>query len=239
MKSVYIEQSCGLGDILFLCKAVCKLHDKYKCDIIWPVIHDYMWISDYIKYPFIKFVDISTDFDYKNIILKSKYSSLIQNDVLFVPFNNAEFSCGGSVMEGKYKFINEDYSDWAKYLIYERNKEKENTLFYDVLKLSDDIKYTFINRMYHSCPNIKICDSITPPHNMPFIEMSNIQGFTLFDWCKVFERASNIITIDTSLQYILETLKLNVTEYTCFLRYGKNTHDQIKNLFTMYTINYI
>ena len=65
-----------------------------------------------------------------------------------------------------------------------------------------------------------------------FIEMSILEGFTIFDWCKVFENMKSIITVDTSLMYIIEKLDLkNKTDFLCITR-SLNTEEDIKELFT-------
>jgi hypothetical protein len=41
------------------------------------------------------------------------------------------------------------------------------------------------------------------------VEMRMIEGFNLFDWCMVLEKALAIYTVETSICYLIE--KLNVT----------------------------
>ena len=55
------------------------------------------------------------------------------------------------------------------------------------------------------------------------VKVSFIDGFTLFDWCKVIERASNIFTVDTALLFLIEKLTLNSKELHMWARFDDYT----------------
>ena len=58
-----------------------------------------------------------------------------------------------------------------------------------------------------------------------------LEGFTIFDWCKIIENASKISIIDTSLNYIIEKIDIKTDNLTCYCRQGEYTYNQISPLF--------
>jgi hypothetical protein len=114
-------------------------------------------------------------------------------------------------MDAKYKLVGLDYDDWADYFKFERNIEKENNLYYNILGLEDGSEYSFISKNYGSPPDMQQLN-ISSNNSLKEINMVPIDGFTLFDWCKVIENASEIKTVDSSINFIIDKLNLNTTE---------------------------
>lgn len=56
--------------------------------------------------------------------------------------------------------------------------------------------------------------------NIKVIEISLIGDKTLFDWCKVIENATEIHTVDTSINYVIETLNLKAVELNIYPRHS-------------------
>lgn len=216
-KICLIYQPCGLGDILFIQK-ICKEWKSKGFEIILPVVYELEWLNNYIDgVSFISWDDKDNKLTHLDTLpshvsfpYKEKYN----------PYGKLEFSDDfvylnfftppqGRVMEFKYRLLNMDYSDWADYLTFNRNIEKENELFYNVLGLKDGDDYVFINRNYQTRPNVLTFDRISNNpsnyNNKKIVELSILDGFTLFDWCKVLENASEIHMIETSLNYMLES----------------------------------
>ena len=65
MKICLIRQPAGLGDILFCQKIAKRIIEKYNLDIIWPVIPQFEWISQYLSSDRITFVSTESDFTKK------------------------------------------------------------------------------------------------------------------------------------------------------------------------------
>jgi hypothetical protein len=63
------------------------------------------------------------------------------------------------------------------------------------------------------------------------INMNYIEGFNIFDWAKVIEKARGIVTVDTCIQYMIENLNCQSEFYFCYPRNGSNTLNQIKDLY--------
>ena len=92
-----------------------------------------------------------------------------------------------------------------------------------------DINFVFINNLY----NTDIRDSKFISHDqfdLPVVELQIIEGFTLFDWCKVLEKAKKIYTVNTSINYIIDVLNTSCDEYVIYA-HDDNNKSQIDYLF--------
>jgi|694.fasta_scaffold138673_2 hypothetical protein len=217
MKTCVIRQPAGLGDIFFCQKIAKKIQDQ-GYEIIWPVIPEFLWIKNYIDG--IVFCDINEQrpFEYDIIF------SLEDADKLFPNI---------SVMEAKYKLADLRWDNWCDHFKFNRNVDgKEDALFYDVLKLTDNSKYALKNSHFASPPHEQICEAARQANvnGLQEICMSNIVGFTLLDWSKVIERAQTIHTVETSINYIIE--KVNTTnDLHMYSKWNPANFFHIKNLF--------
>ncbi len=225
-KICLINQPAGIGDI-FYSLGIARHYQKLGYRIIWPVVKEILWLKDYIDG--IEFCDWKGEFEKKD-----QYTERIQkftDDFVYLPINVSNEVIGGLTMPSKYHYAYVNPSTWLENFKWNRNIEKENRLYYNVLCLKDNEEYVFVNQNY-----------VTPPRTEKFsmgfqtedktIEMGYIEGYTVFDWYKVIENASGIVTIDTCIQYMMETMSnLKAQFYYCYLRNGIHTHVQIKDLF--------
>ena len=217
MKKCIIRQPAGIGDIFACQKIGLKIAQKYKIPVIWPVIKEYAYIKDYIKND-ITFIDENEEFEFKNLYLNS--TSLIDNnEVMFIPLHgdlqHNNMDC--KIYEKKYKRLGLSLDDWINYFNFERNLERENHLYYNILKLKDGEKYNLINRMYGSPPN-SIIANFDFPKDIKYVELDYHNGITVFDWCKVLENANNIYTTDTCYILLAEKLNLKCEKLNIFSR---------------------
>ena len=110
---------------------------------------------------------------------------------------------------------NMDNDDWAKFFYFERNVDKENDLYYNVLGLTDDSEFVFISNLYNT--DIRDSKFISPEQfDLPVVELQILDGFTLFDLCKVLEKAKKIHTVNTSINYIIDVLDTSCDEYIIY-----------------------
>jgi hypothetical protein len=206
MNQIIIRQPAGLGDIFFTQKIAHILHQYYNCNIVWPVIKEFIWIKDYLKIPFIEFINEEYDFVDKDA-LKNDVSYIFEwGNSMVIPLQRADLVFTGSVMHAKYKLVDLDFYDWVDYFLFSRNIERENYLYYDVLGLKDGEEYIFVNKNFASPPNNLSIKNIEYSKNIKTIEMDFLGFDNLFDWCKVIENAKEIYTVETSICYILEKL---------------------------------
>jgi hypothetical protein len=240
IKTILIKQPAGLGDIFFCQKIAYALYDKYKCNIIWPVIPEFIWIKEYIQVPFIQFVDIESNFLFKEAFDNINDVSYIFSlqDCLIIPLQRADWTIPGSVMEAKYKLIGLEFDDWVNYFTIKRNLERENNLYFNILGLKEDEEYVFVNKNFASPPNTKKITNINYPDNKKIIEMQFIPGDNIFDWLKVIENASEIYTVETSICYFIEKLNCKSKQINLYSRDKKPNFDYIKNIFNKNYIYY-
>jgi hypothetical protein len=107
-------------------------------------------------------------------------------------------------MQSKYNLIHLDHNEWKK-LHWYRNTNKENNLYYNVLNLKDDSKYTLFNK-YYADPRLGLSINTICKSNNKVINLDYIDRYTLLDWAKVIENASEIHTVQTSILFMIEVL---------------------------------
>ena len=222
-KKCIVKQPAGLGDILQCLYIAERIIEKYQCDIIWPVITQYNFISNYIKRDHLVFVDESENFPYKDIY-KSNYLYTINDDnCMYIPLQSADQLYPDELIAvSKYKMMGLDIDNWNKSSHFIRDKNKEDSLYYDILKLQDDTEYVLVNSLYASPPNSMHIDNIkTSGKYDQVVELSYISGYNPFDWCKVMEQASEIHTADTCYTFLLEALSLSTSDVNIYSRCRK------------------
>ena len=197
--------------------------------VVYPVLPQLLYIRDYIQYPNLKFIDANDDFENKYLYMSNNNMPIEIGDYHYLPFEHACSVHSGCVIRAKYSLIEMDWRDWSDWLMFSRNYEKENELFYNKLKLEDNTNYNLVNKLYGTLPGSFIKQEVKPNNNLQNIEVQYIDGFTIFDWCKVIERASNIFTVDTALLFLIEKLTLNSKELHMWARF--NDYTSITGLF--------
>jgi len=228
-KTCLIRQPAGIGDILFCQKIAKTIQEEtdYK-KIIWPVSPEYHYLRDYLIVDDVEFPLETENFPYKDVYNSGNLYMVQTDDFLYVPLHTCDqieryCKCHNNVRAHghmKYNFCNIEYTNWKDYFNIKRNYKKENELF-DKLKLDVDEPYNFINNHYGTFPNYTTVE-ITPNNNFRNVYMDFIEGFSLFDWCKVFEHAKEIHTMECGVWYILDKLELkNVFIYS---KYGNHNN---------------
>lgn len=238
-KICLIQQECGIGDILF-CQGIANYYLNSGYRVIWPITKHITEIIPYLNSN-IEFYNNEEDFPLKEWFFTLYESKKITEDKdgnIFLPLGYSSHIIEpyrSQIMQSKYSLCGLDWSVWKENLNIKRNFEKENKLFYDVLQLKDDEKFIFLNQIYCTQPSVIKKDLLKyidlNQTKTKICELRFIEGYTLFDWSRVFEKMSAIVTVDTSLMYILEKLNLeNTSDYICFTR-NRETESEIKNLF--------
>lgn len=222
MKTCLIRQPAGLGDIFFTLKIAKKIIQGNIADIVyWPVIPDFLFIKDYIKHDKLIFCNINDDFPYKNVYEEDQRKIIHQPDFLYIPLQRADEINGDLILKAKYNIIDAKWGDWYNFFTYDRNIQKEDELYYDILKLTDGEKYTLVSTSYGSPPDTKTAHVEIPKDKTRVVFIDNKKDFTVFDWCKVFENATSIYLVDTCFTYICETLNLKTTDLHLYSRTPK------------------
>jgi hypothetical protein len=240
-----IYQSLGIGDVFF-CQGIGKHYLEKGYRVIWPLASHVMYLKDYINSPGIEFVDVASDFPGKEKYMTqyndpwALHPMSTDGDFVFLSLSNAQFRVSNSsLMISKYELVGLDFNIWRDKFNFTRNIERENNLYYNILGLKDDESYVFLNKKYGTPPHY---------HEAPFhidteskiVEMQFIPGDNLFDWLKVIENASMVVTVDTSYQYLMEKMDtLKSTDFYCYPRSGKEDWIPIiDRIFTQVKWNY-
>jgi hypothetical protein len=230
MKTCFIKQPAGLGDILFCQKIAAKIKEK-GYQIVWPVANIYSYLNEYITG--INFDDISNYGWFNECgtnIIK------LQNDDIYVPLQDGDkHFLNESLMLSKYKFVNVDYSDWHKYLNISRNFDREQKLK-NYLNIKPGSEYDVICNTYGTPPTTVECDymnnhlqNIKLPRRT--IKMFNSVEYNVFDWIGVLESSNTIYTTDTCFVYLIDALNLGQQLYM-YSRYTPPNFMHIKECVT-------
>tara|TARA_Y100000310_G_C20704363_1_gene833733 strand:+ start:27052 stop:27825 length:774 start_codon:yes stop_codon:yes gene_type:complete len=225
----FIKTLAGLGDIIYSHKIGYVYHEK-GYDVIWPIAPIYLdLMNKYVDSPF-KYCTIQEAEE----MLPESHKGLFkddfcgkefihEDDFAFLPLHTADASAPymrHRIMFCKYAAIAQasetiDPSDWHKYFNVKRDREREESL-YSELGLDEDSKYALVNRNFGTQGASRRCPF---PLNtsLPIIEFGFIENFSIFDWFKVIENATEIHSVDTVLHYFIDienllTLKANKME---------------------------
>jgi len=230
MKPCVIKQPAGIGDVFFLQK-IAHIYREKGCKIIWALRDDIYWISEYISD--IEWYKLSEDFPGKNLF---NYSGFTENDeFVYIDTSTADVVFNADptrIMSSKFGLVGLDHTDWANYFKFNRNKEREDSLYYDVLNLKDDSEYVYVNDWTNTDAR-KTTSFSSREYPYPVIENKFLDGYTLFDWTKVFENAKEIHSAPTALSFIVDTLNSDVKVY--YYPHDARQHKDVEDLFSKVT----
>lgn len=200
--TVVINQPQGLGDILFMQPIANRLVEVgYKVD----------WIVDR------QFLSIQKHFPNVNFVGVGKYSADLydvrrpfrDNGTIYLPMRWSDSISGLGYqwcMASKYSILGMDWRGWQKRMTVVRDTSDERALA-QLLGVDYGEPYSLVNTRFLSDGSGRV--RIGPVLHRT-IELKPLVGFTLVDWCAIIENASEIHSVGTSLQYLIELL--NVTD---------------------------
>lgn len=199
-----VGQFRGLGDILFLIPLVRALMEEGNI-VMWPIVSEYMSIAKH--FPDIPFVN-------KDKFPLLPYESRQIVDTIYgrwLPYRFAIEIMGRGMkdcMRAKYELYGHNHEMWRS-LVWKRDWDAERRLE-RVLNLPSE--YVLVNPYFGEASR---CMQIRPDikTNLPIITMKTIEGFSLIDWCGIIERASEIHTANTSLNYLIELMSIDAPVY--------------------------
>ena len=97
-------------------------------------------------------------------------------------------------------------------MTWKRNNIKENELFEKLIKKE---KYILVNSFF-SGGEVDIIPN--NPQNYQIVYMKKEKGYTLLDWAKIIENATEIHTVSTSNLFLIETLPIKAENVFLYLR---------------------
>jgi len=234
-KICLVFQPLGIGDVFF-CQAIGKHFIEKGYRVVWPLASHIMYITDYIETYGIEYVDRESDFPKKDFYVEQN-PLVLEEDFVFLPLANASHRVpNSSLMYAKYELVGLDFKIWKDSFTIKRNVERENNLYYNVLGLKEDEEYVFLNRKWGTPPYYNEAP-FSVDTDLKTVEMQFIPGDNIFDWLKVIENASMIVTVDTSYLLLMEKLdNIKSTAFYCYPRSG--TLDFVPIIEKMYSIDW-
>lgn len=197
-----VNQFLSLGDILFLIPMIRELMLEGN-SVLWPIDERYLPMRKH--FPDIPFVPKS---DY-NLPYEARGRITTEHGEL-LPYRFASELQGLTLrdcMKAKYSLYHHDYRIWRK-LYWKRDYENESRLI-TLLNLPE--KFNLINQYYGHLGELTV--QVNVQNDLPQVHMSNIPGYTLVDWLGVVERASEIHMANSSLNYLIELMDIDVPVY--------------------------
>ena len=232
MPSCLIRQPAGLGDIFYIQK-ICEHYSRLGYKVYLPVTQYYYdVVKKYIISPNVNFCSENESFPMKELYYSS-FMKPLKNKTgdLYIPLQYANYGHPEDViLYSKYKMANVSFEDWRDFFEINRDIKKENNLF-NILQLSEEDKYIFVNDTFATPPDLHFRE-IKLSNDKKIVKMQLIKDYTIFDWLKVVEKAEEIHTVDTSICYLIEKLKLKNKKFL----YTRNRPDRgfeyIKQIYT-------
>lgn len=223
---IIINQFFGIGDVLF-CIEIARKYIRAGHKVVWAIEPHYLNIAKH--FPEINFMDKNLlDIDYSNrkqvdgdgyTIIPLRFS----DSIMKVPYKDC--------MKSKYLMFNMDWKEWRKLEnSWVRDSKSEDKLF-ELLGIKPNERYCVVNMQFTNGGG----KSIHLPLNrdMKTVEMSMIPGFSLLDWAKVLEYASEIHTVSTSIIYLLEMINSRATNIHIYKRKPiEKNHDNYSYILT-------
>lgn len=206
MKPCIIKQPAGIGDVFFLQKIAHTYREK-GCKIIWALRDDIFWVSEYI--PNVEWYKLSDQFPGKDLFNYAGFGETDQYIYIDTSTADKTFNTDPTrIMSAKFGLVGLDHTDWGKYFKFNRNIEKENKLYYEVLGLSDSSEYVYVNDIV-TTDIVKTNKLSNKEYNYTVVHNQVIPEYTLFDWIKVWENAKEIHSIPTALCFIVDVINTN------------------------------
>lgn len=214
MKNYVIDQPGCLGDILFTLKIAEEL--SKVGNVYWNV------------FPIFWNNGISKIISSANI--GPNQPSYIE-DAYILKLTDLCPAYDSELMIKKYQSVGIEWEDWSNYLKYTRDSDKENFLLEQLNLKKGDPFILYNENLGQGSKHLGVVNTLPQDYDGKIVKMEIIPGFNIFDWCSVFEQAEQIHTVDTSLQYVIETLSIKATDLIVHPRHYLYTKSQVSILF--------
>lgn len=231
MKPILIKQKQGLGDILF-CQKIAQTFSSQGHRIIWPIYSEYKALLPYLNGFNVEYVNETDNFEFKEQYAISPNSCITEHEHCKVVATDG-CNMDSNWLISKYKLVGEEWKDWAAYMNFNRNLEKENELFYKKLSINDGEEYALINNFIGTPPICLQKINITPlESNIRKIYVEILPEFTLFDWCKVAENAAELYIEGSALMCVCEKLSLKAENNKKMFLYSRDNFAHVGCIYT-------
>lgn len=233
IKPYLFLQCWGLGDIIF-CQSIAHHYIKKGHTVIWPVKDEYFdgvnraypkinWVPESIVLP--ELFNVKEKIEIGGLLIMPIRWS---DSYMKVPYKEVMFS--------KYSMNDMDWKEWRFYAHPKRDPDREEELMRQ-LGLAKHERYNLISMNFGS--GVKRTVDINVSNTFRNIEMNFVEGFSMFDWCGIIERARTIHAVSSSSLYLFEVLNLRAEEIHLYARKPVEQNlDFVKPLLTKkYTLH--
>lgn len=208
-------QPGAFGDI-FLCAPIAKWYSDRGYNVDWPVAGKFLPLLSYFNYVSpLELPEESLDPDWlrsdvmKILPMTSNYDKVV-NLADRGPHPTAQhFS--ENFEQCKYRLAEVPFSE-KNNLSWERDLGKEENLF-NLLGLSSKDPYALVHKEDSSGEM-----AVVPPVNMKVVEVKPIENYSIPDWFKVFENASEIYCVESSIHQFLDGIIQHLTDKRFLLK---------------------
>ena len=211
-KFVFISQPFGMGDVIFS-MGIANYFKKHGYHIHWPVRGQYLE-SLRRAYPKIHFVDV-TSVNQELLMIKEIDKDADGMRIVPIRWSDTVMKVPYKfVMRAKYDMYSLDWTTWKRAARWNRHYGKEKDLI-AFLGIQPGEEYNLINQRYggqHRVVDINVNNGLRN------IYMTDVIGFSVFDWASVIERAANLHMVSTSTLYMTEVLELSCKENHLYTR---------------------
>lgn len=209
-KLLIVQQYFGAGDAIWG-QTIANDFIKAGYKVLWPLMPSL--VEGFNRaYPNVTFIDYNlVKVNYENKEFKEI------DGVLMLPMRYSESLMGKPYkfhMESKYSFLGKDWRTWKDGAHFRRSNQKETELM-KLLGVGTE-PYNLVAKTFGSNRNRQI--DIKVKNDFKNIEMSEINGYSLFDWSMVMECAETIHAVSSSSLYLFELLELSSKEIHLYPR---------------------
>ena len=203
IRELGIIQPGRIGDIIIVLP-IAKWYHDLGFKIVWPVCHQYMPLFDYVSY--VEPIDIGqlSSNSYKesvNVLKNRDIDEIIDLGIGFGKNEEAWVKSGLSFDRWKYNFAHVPFEERFNLQI-NRNYQKELDLQKKLGLLSSEDNYYFT----HSIGSKGRVHFDVPEGTA--IEGREEDGFTVFDWIGIIEKARYVFCVDSCFAHIVNQLGL-------------------------------
>lgn len=215
----------GCGDILFI-QTIANDFIRENKKVLIPVAPHLVSLNKH--FPNVTFIDKNL----LNINYERKDDYTIHN-ARIIPLRFAEAiqklpykDC----MKAKYSLLGKDWQRWRE-MTWIRHPEHEHRLFSEVLGLQEGEKYNLINTNFRFDNSGRAMFKVD--NGLKNVTMRVIENYTLLDWGVVIQSATQIHTVSTSLNYVIELMELKAEELHLYVRRDSQRLFQEKDFSTI------
>jgi hypothetical protein len=216
MSKILIDQPAGLGDIIF-CQKLADYLIGLGHEVVWPISSEYLEaVKKHIPKEGILYCE--EGLDHRDV-----------DGLLSLKFADRKFP-NDSVLKAKYLLLDMPYEGWQDSVNLIRDTDREDDLYYNELGLKDGEEYTLLNLNYGTYPDFSK-KNIPTPDTEKIVHMDFLEGYTLFDWCKIIENSKVFVSVDTAINYIVEKINTDSTRLELYSRFDTTNWKDIDGLF--------